>query len=674
MTTSRSPEPGSSSGRSEKQIEGRETGRETGWVWGDTISEKGKDITRIGFLNINGFPTQMQDTKHIQLRQYVTGRDFDVIGMAEVNRCWANANLSLQDLLREWFPMFQATHGYNHSIKINSSFLAGGVAQIAIGGTASRVCGFINDSGELGRWTGQTLRAKNNTNVHIITAYRPVLNTSSVGSVWNQQKAYFDRIGREGCPRSLFVEDIAEEISRRMVEGDQVIVMIDANENVEKGTLGRRLRELGLKEVVSSRHGLHHSHLRGSEPINGIFVTSLLSDVQCGYISSGCDHFGLWLDVPNETLYGTDNRWVPPKARRLRCNDPRIVKKYINQLEKTIDWDRLHAELDRCLEKTTSTRKATATWNKWDSQLSEARLEAERRCRKIRVGKIQWSPQFSELMLQKKYWILQMKRKCKGNVDQKFLKRMAAHLKKDVKSTLTVDEMQQQLKEVKQRINIYKRKHEQSRQSWLESLAQAQAQQISIDEDESRRLQICILRQLREREDQRRNARIIRRVNDGGNRLGGIDRVMVSREGVDQWVYNKEDIEQLLLQENKDRFNQAGSCPFLQPPLSDLIGPLGLGRHANEILDGTFQVPDDTDHFTKLFIDHMRKPDNWTEFSLDETFDDYCKGWQRSREATSSGPSLHHFGHFIAATRAEKIGMADWKLMQIALLHGVSPN
>jgi len=230
----RSPEPGSSSGRSKSQQIGE---RETGYVWGDRMGEKGRDITRIGFLNINTFPLQTQDAKYLQLRQYTTGHDFDIIGMAEINRCWSSANISLQDLLTEWFPMIQVTQSYNQMVKVNSSFLAGGVAQIAIGGTASRVCGFINNNSGLGRWGGQTFRAKQNTNVHIITAYRPVLNTSSIGSVWNQHKAHFDNTGREGCPRSLFVDDMVEEIRKLMETGDQVIIMIDANENVEKGML-----------------------------------------------------------------------------------------------------------------------------------------------------------------------------------------------------------------------------------------------------------------------------------------------------------------------------------------------------------------------------------------------------------------------------------------------------
>ena len=96
MTTYRSPEPDSSSGRSvSRQIEERE------WVWGNNINQKSKGIVRIGFLNINGFPLQQSDQKSLQLRQYITGLEFDLMGMAEINRCWAATNQSLNDILWE---------------------------------------------------------------------------------------------------------------------------------------------------------------------------------------------------------------------------------------------------------------------------------------------------------------------------------------------------------------------------------------------------------------------------------------------------------------------------------------------------------------------------------------------------------------------------------------------
>jgi hypothetical protein len=91
---------------------------------------------------------------------------------------------------------------------------------------------------------------------------------------------------------------------KKMETGNQVIVMIDANKNVLSGNLARKMTDLGLSELICKKHGSHHSFLRGSEPIDGIFVSPLLADSQCGYVFSGCDHYGLWIDILNNTLLG----------------------------------------------------------------------------------------------------------------------------------------------------------------------------------------------------------------------------------------------------------------------------------------------------------------------------------------------------------------------------------
>ena len=667
MTTLRSSEPSSSSERSEVKIEERE--RE--WVWGDKLGQKGNGMVRIGFLNINGFPIQ-HDSKNLQLRQYITGCEFDVIGMAEINRCWAASNQSLQDTVREWFPIYQAVQEYNKQTLTRSSFLAGGVAQIVTGTTATRIFGFINDETGLGRWVGHSLRAKNNTNIHIITAYRPVLNMNNAGSVWNQQKAFFDKVDREGCPRQLIIDDIEKVIAQWNEAGDQVIVMIDANEHVVDGNFGRKMLDLGLREVVNFKHGAHHSYLRGSEPIDGIFVSSILLECQCGYTNPGFDHYGLWIDIPREILYGADNHWVPPRARRLRCNDPRIVRKYLQNLKRLIDWEQMENELLVCMNQSTPVKRVTRIWNSCDDKLTKARLEAERKCRKIRSGKVQWSPEFSRLALEKKFWVLLYKKGSKGNVDRKFLIRIAKSLNKDLNQQYQLEAIQSEIQAVNRRIKAYKRKHEHHRDSWLESLALAQAENTAKNQDDVRIRQLRILKQLRERETQRRNARIIKRVNAGVNRNGGIDRVMVPVDGVDQWIYNQEEIERLLLQENKNRFNQAGNCPFLQLPLSEAVGPIGLGVGATEILDGTFNTSG-VDPFTNQLIDQMKKPKNWSEISVDESFEEYQRGWQRARENTSSGPSGIHFGHFIAATYDDDVGTIHWLMSKIAMKRGIAP-
>jgi len=55
-------------------------------------------------------------------------------------------------------------------------------------------------------------------------------------------------------------------------------------------------------------------------------------------------------------------------------------------------------------------------------------------------------------------------------------------------------------------------------------------------------------------------------------------------------IQSKEDIEQACLQESNCRFWQASDTPSLQPPLFDVIGPLGFNPAGDAILNGTFEI------------------------------------------------------------------------------------
>ena len=57
-------------------------------------------------------------------------------------------------------------------------------------------------------------------------------------------------------------------------------------------------------------------------------------------------------------------------------------------------------------------------------------------------------------------------------------------------------------------------------------------------------------------------------------------------------VVGKEGIEKALLEENERHFNQGKANPFLQQPLLDLMGKLGIEIVAEEILNGMFVVPE----------------------------------------------------------------------------------
>jgi hypothetical protein len=80
---------------------------------------------------------------------------------------------------------------------------------------------------------------------------------------------------------------------------------------------------------------------------------------------------------------------------------------------------------------------------------------------------------------------------------------------------------------------------------------------------------------------------MIPRVNE--NFRSGSVTMVIASNGENNWIERSEklEIETALLQENERRSNQASDTPFLAPPLYNLIGPLGIGPHADAVLGGT---------------------------------------------------------------------------------------
>ena len=85
-------------------------------------------------------------------------------------------------------------------------------------------------------------------------------------------------------------------------------------------------------ESITSRHGLNGplTYNRGSALINGLFVSWTLRVLKCRYDGFIWDHWLLWIEIPLMIAFG---HGVPliikAKAQQLKCEDPRVVKRYL---------------------------------------------------------------------------------------------------------------------------------------------------------------------------------------------------------------------------------------------------------------------------------------------------------------------------------------------------------
>ena len=106
----------------------------------------------------------------------------------------------------------------------------GGVSSITLHFSVDKAVKFEEDQ-LLGRWCCTTFRGKNNILTSIVTGYRPC-RADGEHSTYQQHQRVYNVLQREGCPRQIWLDDMALYIKSKMADGQQVILMADINEDV----------------------------------------------------------------------------------------------------------------------------------------------------------------------------------------------------------------------------------------------------------------------------------------------------------------------------------------------------------------------------------------------------------------------------------------------------------
>jgi hypothetical protein len=170
--------------------------------------------------------------------------------------------------------------------------------------------------------------------------YRPC-KSSGPCTVFAQHQTLFDTQDIEGCPRDLFTQHLLDDMKAWLSQGDQLILMIDANEDIR--SFQRAIQHTGMREALLHQHGNNApaTFNGGSDPIDRIFVSPSIDIIIGGYFEFGfcpfTDHRGLWIDIHYQNTFG---HVMPPvitaPTQRLKIQDPRTVKKYTDVWSKFI--------------------------------------------------------------------------------------------------------------------------------------------------------------------------------------------------------------------------------------------------------------------------------------------------------------------------------------------------
>jgi hypothetical protein len=420
----------------------------------------------------------------------------------------------------------------------------------------------------LGRWCWTKYKGHNNRTLCIISAYRPN-PPGGPYTVYAQQQHFFSSRQDPRCPRKAFVEDLCIAIREFLSEGDHIILLIDGNSSMKSGDLASAFSNCSLREVLLDKYGLQgpSTFIRNTThtPIDGIWATPGIDILAGGYFAydkvfPGTDHRCLWIDLSFATAFGHNMPpVVRPQMRRLHCRDPHLGDNFNHRLHKLyLKYNMLQRVID--LEKDAQyphSPAVSARYEELDTLRCRCVAEAERKCRKLKVGQVAFSPELQQARRVITVWRLLVKRRQGKRISSRLLDRSLAKTSMPPSSkTLPEEALSTALTAAYKAYYVLIRSHVDLRQTALDNLAEA----VALKGDLSK---ATVLKVLWHREQQRQSARKLRylrgKINTGSTTMVSIP------DGENTWkdIVNKPEMEQAILDTSRDKFSQSFHTPFI---------------------------------------------------------------------------------------------------------------
>ena len=647
-------------------------------LYGDILrKKKEKENFRVVFQNINGLGTSEESDKRDILRQFINEYKVDCLALAEVNINWKliGKKQTLHAYARESFSQSKVVVSHNIWGQTKKPHQQGGVAIMTAGDMALRIKGSKQDDKRLGRWCSSAFRGKHGIVTRIVSVYVPCgSNKKKKGpeTVFAQQQAALLRMKRTKGVMESFWYDLWKSIDDWIADGEQLIICGDWNEDVYEDEIRNNFKKRNMVPGITGRHKdqAPPTYNNGSHPIDEIFCTSGLVITGSGFLEHGInegDHCPLWIEFTKQSLLGT----LPPdiatyQPRRLKTHDPNIVKKYNIILEEEFEkygvYKRSLDLYNQFADKLTPHQQAE--YDALDIIRVRAMAKAERKCRKLHMGALPWSPslQYSRNLVQ--YIKLTMRRKQGRRVGARVLIRLSTKVGVNMEDK-TVQELAKQLYEANK---VYKSKKKEAaslRRSFLDYLATAL-------EQDGQGKKANIIKNLIKIEEQRatyrRLAVLSKKCNDN---LSTTTVLVTLPSGRKVEISEKQEMENAIIAENTKKYHQCeNSCPFLTSPLTEVFGSFGETSASTQVMNGTFVAPVTENPLTQLFIDTCEKSNHTT--SMKRTPDEFKRSWKAMKEKT--GTHSIHFGHFIAACKHDHTLLVHYIMAEIPFRTGHSPR
>ena len=581
---------------------------------------------------------------------------------------------SLSTYFKENFQNSKVTTAHNIWGNTRHPQQHGGVGIITTGDLALRVANVQQDKKKLGRWTSSVMRGKHNVMTRIVSVYVPHIPTGKdrgLETVYAQQQSSLLKMKIAQPVEKVFWKDFWAAIDEWRDKGEQLIVCGDWNDNVYESEIKTKFRQRNMHPAITGRHRgvAPPTYNKGRHPIDEIFTTSGLTIQGSGYLQHGVnegDHCPVWLEISLDSALGIN---PPPiqsiHARRLKMKDPNVVKKYNAILQEEFEKNQIYTRALRLYNQFsgTLTPSQKVEYDHLDELREEAMQTAERKCRKLHMGALPWSPTLQHARDMVQYVKLTLRRKRGRNVSARFLMRLSKKVGVNYVD-ISNRKLEKLLYEALQTYKQLKKEAKTMRESFLEYLA-------TNLEKEGKGKKANIVRNLKTIEEQRVTFRRLRHLSKkfGGN-LNTTSVIITHPSGQKVEITEKDQMEEEIIRENVKKYHQCeDTCPFLQSPLKELFRNYGETTATTQVMDGTMKVPENSNKLTQLFIDKCKQSTQST--NMNRSVAEYKKSWETMKEKTGSHGL--HFGHFMAACKHQENMMVHFIMAEVPFRTGYAP-
>ena len=652
-------------------------------VHGTAPGSKPEGVTRLVYENVNGLKCQWSNNDKVEkARELHDELNVDIAAYNEhrLNMKHKANSIGFSRLFNGGEADVRSVVAHNVHENIGKT-QEGGTSMLLFGPLTEYLDmseGGKDESG-LGRWVVMTLKGSNETITRIVCGYNPCGNDKPESStVYQQHRRYF--INKENslrCPRVRFREDLIELLTRWRSEGNKLIVCLDANENIYRKSLGKALTNsdtLAMKEVVGSFTGkpIRPTYFRGTKPIDGIWATPDINIAGACVMPAGFgigDHRMFIVDILTSSLIGTQpQKIVRPTARRLNTKIIGAASAYRDRFEHLLLKHRIIEKIGRAHEESTTNEEAAIRLNEIDTESGQYMLSAEKKCRKIKSGRIPFSPE-SALWIRRCQVYRSILRFHDGKIRNRGnLKRTARRCGIENPLQLSRDEVQIRLQICREKCDFFRQNGERFRKRHLQNRLDAAREK---DDDEAEKAILAIIS--RERCKSR-----WKRLNYAMGKQQGRSVQMVqveSGDGTIQEYSGQEDVQNAIWSNiHQQRFYLAEQAPICS---GDLCGDFGYNADtpaAAAVLRGDyhpeFEIEEATQELFEVIaeirdripqdsISSIIKHGQWSEF------------WCKSKEETSSSRSGRHFGCYKAGASSAIISHFHALQTSVVLQRGI---